>query len=633
MGKSRKPQYTARCTLGVLAFLCVCCSASLVSAQVDVKVSVTPEKGTVQDVFELSVVVQGSRQSDVGTPVFAPSREFTLKNSGTAVRNSFAGGVQHAEVVFSFQVMPEAQLKPGVYELPAGQISIAGRAVKLAGARITIVNTADVQRAEPGDDSAIGFVQLVDNTQPYAGQQITYRAEIAADQTFVGGTLEDIDFKGFWREQLPGKEKETRARGNITIRSFLEVLTPKKAGAVEIPTRYLLAKIRVPRIPRRSGPRGLLDDPFFGENFFDNFPMLSQDNVISKRFAAAPLTLQVKPLPPAPVENPGYIPVGKVKLVASVDKKQVTQGESVTVRIIVSGDANLKPLEIPAFTPEQNKEFKRYDDTPEVKTALSGDKILQTKTFKIALVPLHAGVVQLPVFKILSFDPQTQQYETLITPAAEVQVEPSGDEQRLQISGPGAAAGLVEQKEEDKKRDITIVAEDLLPQHVGAYTFAPRKEFPRSVLLIIVIFLPLAGVWVHYHLAQKEKLRSDPALILQRNAFAKACSALAIADVPGAAQDGQTMVEVLRTIINTYLNERFRTRVESLTPKETAAFVSKKTRNDSVGQAFVRLFELMETALYSGARPEGMPDGQKTMLREAERLIAAVEDAVGGKRK
>ncbi len=599
------------------------------AAAQNVQVFLEPRKGSVDDIFELRLTVIGRSKTDISPPAFAASRSFSISSTGTSSKHHFINGVQRSEVTFSYQIEPNPRLTPGQHELPPAQMAIDGKTVKLDIPPLTILPADTSHETRQRAASGIDFTQLVDNPTPFAGEQITYRAEVAADASFMGGTLEDIEFTGFWREDISGNEKQTRRAGSITVRSFLEVLIPKKDGPLEIPPRILTAKIQAARpSPRRSGG-GLFSDPFFADDLLHNWSLFDAGRTISKRLTAAPVRLNVRPLPPPPMPYPGYIPTGMVKLATFLDKRKVNQGESVTLRLVLTGDGNLRPLELPEQSAQDSAMFKRYDDKPDLKTEFDNGKVLFTKTFNIALVALSPGEHPLPVFKFLTFNPKTESHELLETPPKTITVLPGAVEEQNRLAAANRAAQSAADTPADKRKEITIVAEDLLPQHIGAAALSTQKEFSGKALAAIILAAPLCSLALFFFLAQRRRLRDDPALLKQKNAGTQAF--LALAALRGAQISSSGLAAGLRAALYNYLGDRLRSNIQGLTAQECAALLRRTAQDDSLAQAFAALFERCERLLYSGATAPAPEHG--ALLAEGEKLIAALEERLKTRRK
>lgn len=596
-------------------------------ADPDVHVTLLPREGTLDDVFLLKVTVSGRKRSELSVPQFAETRKFRIEGMGTVSNHQTINGVERYQISFNFRVRPDRSLRPGTYRLPSGSLEINGSAVTLKGEEIKILPRAKkTKKSKSRKASGTSIIQLVNNTKPYVGEQITYRVEIASTPEFIGGTLEDIELSGFWRESFGKKDRQIRSRGNITVRSFREVLVPTTSGALTIPERDLTAKIRVPIKTSRRRRRGFFRDPMFNDSFFGGWPFFGESTTETKRFVADPITVNVQPLPPAPITYKGHILVGSVQMRSTVSTDRIVQGDSITMKITLSGTANLRPYELPPASAKSQKDFKRYDDKPEIKTGVQGDKIKYFKTFTIALVPQRAGALQLPVFSVLTFNPVSKEYKILKTQSGTITVIGNREDQQLLLTAPDSASKLGHEQVSDNKKEITIVGEDLLPQHVGARTFHSRKTLSPISVAVFLILIPVLSLLLRIHLVNRHRLLSDPALLLERNAFRKAMDQITSEQPTAPAAEGEiTAIQSLRNIVTTYLSERFRTRAESLTSKELAQLVGKRTGDQRLAETTRELLERLQALLYSGYARDAQQSENERLLQTAKGIIEAIE--------
>lgn len=615
------------CKLSLLAVVLLLSGTAL--AETDLTVTILPRKGTVRDVYLLKVTVAGRKRAELGEPSFSESNRFTIEPSDTAINRQQIGGTERFQISFNFRLRPRSDLKPGKYRLPPGEMRIGDEIVSLPREAVTILPGVHEDKQSVQQLSGVGFTQYVDNTEPFVGQQITYRIEIASPPNFLGGTLEDSELSGFWRESFGDKEKQTRTTGGVTIRSFLEVLIPTTSGVQRIPERYLTARIRVPS--RRSKGKGkrLFGGSFLSDDMFNGWPLLGRSRTLTKRFISDPLTLNVRPLPLPPVANTGYIPVGSLRMKSSLNTRNIKQGESVTMKVTLSGSANLRPLVLRPAPSENETDFKHYDDKPRIDAVVEGDKIKYSKTFTMALVPKRAGNLQLPVFTVLSFDPFLEKYRLLKTKEEKISVSPSEEEQQLVVTTADGAARLPITEKKTRKKEVRIVGEDLLPQHVGAHTFIPARTLTNHMLAMIIIIVPALSVLLRLILIRRQELLSDPGIILQRNALQKALSQIAALESSPVTSE---TAETLKRIITTFLSERLRTRADTLTSGEIRELLDKHTGDPELSARIGKAMDWLQHLLYAST-PDKKPVEHPPLVTDLKSILEMIEQRLSDRRR
>lgn len=578
-----------------------------------VSASIEPQQGTVQDIFVIEVTVKEIPESQLTEPVFDPSPNFRIERSGTSSSLQIVNGKQSQSFTYSFLVYPQSSLNPGTYQLPLGRIAINNRLLQLNSLSVEIVSAEAVSSPHSSSSGQhVSFTQHVDLLEPYVGQQITYRAEIAADSSLSRGTLSKLDISGFWREQIRDGEPKQRRRGNLTVQSIVEVLVPTQSGVLTIPERILEAKLQRPR--ERQRRLGFGRSPF-DDSFFQGWPFIT-DDLVTKRYVAPALTVNVKPLPPAPASEQDYIPVGKITLLSKLTKHKLSQGESLTMKIKLSGDGNLRPLELSTSHLQSKKEFRVYVDKPNLSTSVRGDKILYTKVFKLALVALQSGKLEVPVFRILTFDPERREYVHLETPQDFIDVLPDTSENQLIISGIQSEPHE-NLKPEDAKQEVQIINEDILPQHLGPSTYLPRSSWPPHQILLFLLVVPLCAIVCRILLSKRLTEASKPELAAQKKAGQKALAAL-------GALDQECSLEEVRKTITSYLSDKFIISADTLTPRELASALGDRVKDYGLIQEVAALLNELERLVYSGLQTSA-PGETKVIIKKAEELILRLE--------
>ncbi len=129
-------------------------------------------------------------------------------------------------------------------------------------------------------------------------------------------------------------------------------------------------------------------------------------------------TIEVRPLPPAPVGFSGV--VGEFALKARVVPTQVAVGEPVTWTVELSGKGNWP--DIAGLPPrEVSQDFQVVQPKPK-RTMAEGKRLEGTLSEDVVLVPGRAGTYALGAVSVVVFDPKRGTYQTLTAPGATVTV-------------------------------------------------------------------------------------------------------------------------------------------------------------------------------------------------------------------
>lgn len=573
--------------------------STIAQAEVTVEAIVDPKSGTAEDSFVLQVVVSGDFLK-VGRTEFNHSEEFEITYSGSSNRTEIINSKRSHQVTFSYMISPSGEIKIGKYLLPSGALEIDGEKKEFSGPEINILGASANQekqgKASNNTKQGVEFTQVVDNYEPYVGEQVLYRAEIASSKSIANGSLEDLSFNGFWRESFGKNAEQKRNVGGLLVFSLLEGIFPNKEGELEIPMRKFSAKVEVveQRDPRR--PWDLFD------RFFDDADVFASRRLVPISILAPGVKIRAKPLPPPPRSNLSYIPVGNVRVSSAVKQpdavgqpqavgpQTVKQGESITLTIEINADANLRPYELSQVQGKDLNSFKIYTDQPTIETGVKGNKIYFKKVWKIALVCQKPGKFQVPQYEIVSFDPQLKQYKTETTLTKEIEVLADITGNHLQVYGEQKEEKEKIQEKEDTRKDIQLLSEDLRPQRLSPALYQPAYKFNNN-FLILLCALPLATFLFCYFNYLRTLNSGTSEISLSKKAFSKAQVALSEKDID---------LDSLASIFRKYFGEKFIVQAESLTASDIKALILQKSKNLEFATKAESLFGDIQKYLYAG---------------------------------
>lgn len=151
------------------------------------------------------------------------------------------------------------------------------------------------------------------------------------------------------------------------------------------------------------------------------FRMMSGTQELIRSATTPAVTVKVKPLPtPRPASYMNAVG-SNLKLSSSLSKETLKANEAVTLKLILSGTANLKymknpdvkfPVDFDVYDPKISTDLKNTD------TGVSG-----TRTVEYTIIPRSAGEFTIPPVEFTYFDFSTNRYKTLATPEYHLTVE------------------------------------------------------------------------------------------------------------------------------------------------------------------------------------------------------------------
>ncbi|MEZ4271016.1 MAG: BatD family protein [Myxococcota bacterium] len=431
-------------------------------ARAEVRASVDRNEVTTQDQVVLTVELDGASSDE---PTLPPLNDFEVYSRGTTQQIQIINGQTSRSLAFTYILVPK---RTGTFEIGAITADIDGHTEASQPFSIRVIAN-DKQPQSSGDLFATASVS---KSSPYRSEQIIYTLRLFTRVRIAEASVEVPNFDGFMVEEL-GEQKsyESVVRGQTyRVNEFRRALFPQETGQLPIGP----AAFTVEAVERRS-------DGFGG---FGGF--LGRLQTRSRVIRAAPIELNVRPLPTPPQAFSGL--VGQFHINAQLSKSRLKVGESASLTVTVSGVGNAQMIPEPAI--DGLEAFKSYDDKPESKIERSGAAIAGQRVFRKALVPIQAGTVTLPPITLSYFDPNTGNYRTAKSQAFPIQVDPSDGKEELKLTE--FATPL------SGKVAVTMLGDDILGQHTTLDALISQdlaqRDLPRWGGLTIGPILLFAGL-------------------------------------------------------------------------------------------------------------------------------------------
>lgn len=479
-------------------------AGSYVMAAGEVQVTGSVDKDRVQIDEELSLTVRvvGAR-GNLQAPRLPAFQGFDSFYTGRTSQFTFVNGKSSATVEFNYVLVPKVV---GRFTLAPVEVWIEGKRystepinVDVLGPQIQsppavqpapaplVPRTASTLQPPPSptppagpplqvsEDANVFARAWLDKKTVYPNEQIllTYTLYTRYDTRYEGFE-EEPTVSGFWIEDFPldrdlGKETVT-----VEGRRYVKADVRKIALFPTSPAHYTiqpgLLKVSVQEQPRTTS----IFDDFFNDSFFSGAGFFSKR--VDRLLKPEPLEITVRPLPETgkPASFTGA--VGRFRLDASVDKKELKQNEPLTLKLVIEGEGNLETLPRPPV-PELTG-FKIYDGDSSTQLFKSGTTISGKKTFEVIFIPTEAGQLAVPPVEFSFFDPRSERYQTLRTPSFPLEVAAS--EESFVLPAELAQKQAYQKEVELEAHDIRFIHEE-----------APSGR--RAKLLSVLLRLLAAG--------------------------------------------------------------------------------------------------------------------------------------------
>lgn len=333
---------------------------------------------------------------------------FQSKNSSTQIIN---GSITHSTSLrFTYTLLPK---KEGTFTIPAATIMVDKQ--KYSSNTLTIKVLPDDEEVAPSNNSSntapktqavtndnLFIRTIVSHKNVYEQEYIlvTYKIYTRVDLVNID-KVKFPDFKDFLMQEIELPKDKQFALENyngknyntITLRQVL--LYPQRSGTLEIEKMTCDAIVRV----RNNRPsRSIFDD------FFDTY------QEIVKPIASNTEKIEVKALPSGkPAGFSGA--TGTFTLSSSINKTELTTNESVTIKLKISGNGNIKLIKNPEI--KFPADFEVYDPKVENNFTNTTAGVSGTKTIEYLAIPRHSGTFTIPPIEFSYFDTKSKTYKTL----------------------------------------------------------------------------------------------------------------------------------------------------------------------------------------------------------------------------
>ncbi|ALO16494.1 hypothetical protein L21SP5_02874 [Salinivirga cyanobacteriivorans] len=506
--------------------------------------------------------------------------------------------------------------KEGKYTIPAAKVEKDGNTAQSRPITIEVLKadagqqqsqSKSSQQAEKQDVRSGGsdfFVRVhISRNNIYQGEHLVATLKLYTKLSLAG--FEDIkfpSFSGFFNQEIETPQQISLQRENVNGQIYQTgvikkyVLFPQRSGKLTIDPFEVEAVVR---------ERVRSNDPF--DDFFGG-----RYRRYTIKDESPQTTVTVKPLPAgAPASFSGA--VGNFNLETSVDKTSLKANESLTLTVKLTGEGNLKLVEMPK--PEFPGDFEVYD--PKIKPAIrvtpSGAR--GSITYEYLLIPRHEGRFELDPVSFSYFNPATRAYKSLSDQSFTIDVE----------EGDGSASGVVVSNY--TKQDVANIGSDIRFIRSGNLGLKPMNTWFFGSSPFWLIYLLGAGLTIIVLLIRRKKIRENADQLRMRTKKASKVSKKrlrAAAKELRAGNDGAMYEAILKAIWG-YLADKLAIDAASLTRDNVGDLLHEKSVPDELVEKLIRLLDDCEFARYA---PAAAQTDSKTVYNNAAEIIGKLEKQI-----
>ncbi|MDH3890223.1 MAG: BatD family protein [candidate division Zixibacteria bacterium] len=579
-----------------------------VMAADEITVGVTLDRTTIgmDEQALLQVQVAGSVQN-LPEPQLPTLPTFEIYSKGRSSNISIANGVVESSLIYRYLVIPR---KAGKF--PIDNISVVHNNKRYKGnmVMLTVLNRGssasddinDRSLDSKGDSKDYFLEAVVDKKDPYVNEQVTLTLKFyIAVQYYGSPELTEPTTTGFWTEVLGNKAPYYQSLNNRRYRLIERkyALFPTQTGELTIGRATIRATV--------AGKRRRSRDPFGSFNLDDFF-----GRGVEARASSQPLRINVKPIPQEnrPADFTGTI--GRFKIKAEADKRQVEVNEPVTVKFRISGTGNIKSVAEPVLS--EMDEFRIYRASSSESVSQQNDKLGGTKVFEEVFIPRVPGDLVIPSVAFNYFDPDRDQYNKVATQPIQVTVTaPAGYSGSSGV--PYSAPGLtIDSRAHDIRHIKAELGKMQATGHLPVFNYA----------YVLANFLPLVGLITTVLVRRRrEKLAADTGRARARGAAKIAKKRLAQARALANLDSvGEFYVEIYRALTS-YLADKLNISPHGLTTDTIRQELAERLTPEELIESYTGVITQCDYARFASAALT-QSDIDRT-LKQSEEVIIRIE--------
>lgn len=590
------------------------CTVLFVAAQSQTLTVNAPSHVTTGENFRLTYTINTQNVGDlsignlpeglelIAGPYRSSQSSFQMVNGHTSSSSS---------VTFTFIVSAN---KAGNYTIPAAHLNTGGKTISSSAARVSVsgtaANTGGAPRMHEDSQPSNGvrnagtpisgsdlFIKVSANkTRVYEQEPVllTYKVYTLVELTQLEGKMPDLT--GFHTQEVKLPQQKSFHIENVNGKNYRcvtwsqYVMYPQMTGKLEIPS--ITFNGTVVQQNRNVDP-------------FEAFLNGGSGYVEVKRSINAPgVTIQVDPLPEKPENFSGG--VGTFNISAQLDNKEIKAGTPLALRIIVSGNGNLKLLKQPVVS--FPKDFDKYDPKVTDKTSLTSNGLEGSMIYDYLAVPRNQGNYTIQPVEFTYFDTTSKSYKTIKTQPINITVE-KGD-------GTSDSDEFFDLKNQDihqiKTGDTKVVAPD-------AFFFGSIK-YLMIIGIIFILFLALLLVF------RKRAIDNANVVMMKgKKANKVATKRLQLAkSMMMNNRSSEFYDEVLRALYG-YVGDKFNLPVEHLSRENISELLTAKGVEESTISQFVGAIDECEFERYAPGDAKG---NMNKTFESAMTAIMNIEETV-----
>jgi hypothetical protein len=513
------------------------------------------------------------------------------------VSQSWINGRSSFQKSYSYYLLP---LQKGTLTIRQASVEINGHIYKTNPVKINVTNAIE-QPKDPNNapqisaNDALHLVAEVSKANPYINEPITVVYKLYFSYNIGISNWRELNkpkYNNFWSQNIDIKElvaEEGKYNGEryryVVLRKT--VLYPQKSGKLEIEPLSLDLDVQLPTNRR---------DVFGRVHVVED----------SKRVSAPSRVVTVKPLPESGKPEDFSGAVGNFSFKVTPSKTTLKNGESLELKVAVTGKGNLKLFDLPK--PVVPNSFEMYDPvhSENVQTPLSGmtGSIIDSYT----IIPQFKGKYPIKPMTFSYFDLRTNSYKRIASPEIMIDV----------MDGPTASQNDVASANTISKNKISATEQFKFiksktklqsinqPNFFGSGLYYGLLVFPFLLIPAIVLF-------------KKKKEAIDGDIVGNRIKKSNALAKKYLSEAKKHINNKEPFYIALEKALHNFLKAKLHIETSEMSKEKiTEILLSRKATPETV-MSFIKLSESCEFARYA-------PSTNEEIHHDYDKAVAIISD-------
>ncbi len=495
------------------------------------------------------------------------------------VSQSWTNGKVTFNKIYSYFLLPT---RKGTVTIDQASIEINGQIYKTSPVKINVTAAIDIPK-NPQDapqisaDDAVHLVAEVSKGNPYINEPITVVYKLYFSYNVGISNFRELDkpkYKDFWSQnneikQLQVEDGTYNGERSRVIILKKTVLYPQKSGKLAIEPLTIELDLEIPTNRRTM----------FGQYLTTQ---------VTKRVSAGAKTINVKPLPENGKPEDFTGAVGNFKFEAKPSKTTLKHGESLELKVIVSGTGNLKLFDLPK--PVVPTALEMYDPVHKenVNSPLSGMNGSISDSYTI--IPQFKGEYPIKAMNFSYFDLNSKTYKTIVSPEIRVKV----------LDGPESTEAVANQNPDTNSNKKVISATSKFEFIKLKTNLKPIKQpdFFGSSLFYGLLLVPFLCIPVLMFFRSKKEARDGDVTgnrIRRSNRLAKKY----LSEAKKQFQNKELFYIALEKALHNFLKAKLNIETSEMSKDTIRAILVERKANENTVSEFIKLIENCEFARYA----------------------------------